>query len=1033
MVSIADCLLAMAPLAGRRPLAVLLASDHAAERLSLIARQAFAEVPVLYCPGSDALPGDGTGASPANAGQRNAALRALGEERGEGPAPILICGAEATVPGYAPPEAFRSHPLMVRVGDKLDLAAFRVDLIALGYLPDERIDEPGEVGEAGAVLDVFPVAAALPVRIEVEDGRVRSLRQYDPLSQVSTQDIERHSFGSAAEPPLPDRPVPLLSHSPSAQVLLDPGFTKARARLLELAAEIAPSGEAARIDAAEWDAELAGRDCAEIVAGDPVPHFAGRRRPAQAVKVFLEGEAAAGRRLIVAGSARDTRFFARRLAPLLSEDLPRFSGLVEAIEGEAPVALLELPLDEGTRHGGLTLMAATDLLGSRAEGEHVLAGGVATDPLAIALRLGDAVVHDEFGVGILRGVEDLALPGHGRSAVIELEYAKGAVRQVPIADAGRLWRYGGDGAGVTLDTLDGKSWAKRRVAIDAAIADAAKHLRALARRRENAEAPVYEASGAAYERFVGGFAYSETAEQRAAIDAVRGDLAVGKPMDRLVIGDVGYGKTEVALRAAAIVALSGAQVAIVAPTTLLARQHLEEFTRRFRRVGIDVVSLSRANSAAEQKAARAALADGSAKVVVGTSAIAGKGTRFADLGLVIIDEEQRFGAAQKAKLEALGHGHVLRLSATPIPRTLQSALVGIGEVSLITTPPARRVPVQTKLGDFDETAVRAALLREYARRGQSFVVVPRIEDLPGMTDLLARLVPDLSVVTVHGKLGSAEADEALIGFAQRRGDILLATSIIETGLDVPRANTMIIAGSDRFGVAQLHQLRGRVGRSARRGYVLMLSAPGSPLTEKTRARLGQLAAHAALGAGFAVAAGDLDLRGAGDLAGEDQSGHVKLIGLELYQTLLARELRQLAGDPPVPPLAQVESGGDALLPEDWIVDSEARIAAYIHLARIEEAGELDRFADELEDRYGALPAPALQLLATRRLALAARDAGIARVQVGPGGIAFTPRPGARVTPGEGQRMSDGRIIAARHETAAPLEDAADALEILASA
>ncbi|WP_394270273.1 DEAD/DEAH box helicase [Qipengyuania sp.] len=1023
----------MAAHVGKQPLVVLVASDHAAERLSLVAGHAFPEVGVHYCPSSDALPGEAVGASAANAGQRVATLHAMGTSFAEGAAPVLICGAEASVPAYAAPDAYRAQPPVLKVGDPIDLAAFREQLVGIAYRTDERIDEPGEVGEAGAVLDVYPVDAPRPVRIEVEDGKVRSLRRYDPLSQASTEDLERTAFGIAAEPPVPTEPVTLLDHAPGATILIDPGFARARARLLDLAKDIDPGGAVRRISARAWDEALAAHETAVIASGEDTPHFAGRRRPLKALETFLAQESKAGRKVIVAGSARDTRFFARRLAQMLPEDLPRYASLPEAIASETVRGLIEVPLDEGTVQDGIVLMAAADLLGSRAQGEHALSGPIEADPLAIALRLGDAVVHDEFGVGILRGVQGFAHPDHGESAVIELEYAKGAIRQVPIAEAGKLWRYGSDGEAVKLDTLDGKSWQKRRGEIDVAIAETARHLRALARERSKAEAPVFEQDTAEYERFVDGFPYSETAEQRAAIEAVRSDLASGKPMDRLVIGDVGFGKTEVALRAAATVALSGAQVALIAPTTLLARQHFEEFTRRFKRVGIEVVSLSRANSAAEQKAARARLVDGSAKVVVGTTAIAARDSRFADLGLVIIDEEQRFGAAQKARLEKLGSGHILRLSATPIPRTLQAALVGLNELSLITTPPARRVPVQTVLADFDETAVRAALLREHARGGQSFVVVPRIEDLAGMEHLLAKLVPDLEVVTVHGKMGSAEADEALIGFAARKGHILLATSIIETGLDVPRANTMVIAGCDRFGVGQLHQLRGRVGRSARRGHVLMLSAPGTALSERTRSRLNQLVAHSALGAGFAVAANDLDMRGAGDLTGDDQSGHLKLIGLELYQTLLTRTLRALAGEPPIPPLPQITAGADALFPEDWIVDEEARIAAYIHLARIEDVAELDRFADELEDRYGALPPAALTLLATRRLALAARDLGIARIQVGPGGIAFTPRPDAMLQPGKGQRESSERIIAERHEDVGPLDDAADALDALVAA
>ena len=377
-------------------------------------------------------------------------------------------------------------------------------------------------------------------------------------------------------------------------------------------------------------------------------------------------------------------------------------------------------------------------------------------------------------------------------------------------------------------------------------------------------------------------------------------------------------------------------------------------------------------------------------MVVGTSSLASTSVRFADLALVIVDEEQRFGSAQKDRLARMGAGHVLRLSATPIPRTLQTALVGLTELSIIATPPARRMPVRTTLAEFDEATVRAALLREQARAGQSFVVVPRIEDLEQIAGVLERLVPNLSVITVHGKMKGDEAEAALIDFADGEGDILLATSIIETGLDVPRANTMIIIDAQRLGAGQLHQLRGRVGRSSRRAAVLLTTPAGKALPERTRARLQHLTAQDSLGAGFAVSAHDLDMRGAGDLMSDDQSGHMKLVGIELYQHLLSAVLRELAGEKIEPPLPAIDGIASGQFPDDWIVDADARIAAYIRLARAASQADLDALADELEDRYGTMPSDAEQLLANRRMALDARVLGVERVQIGPAGIALTP-------------------------------------------
>ncbi|WP_191062535.1 helicase-related protein, partial [Geminicoccus harenae] len=380
--------------------------------------------------------------------------------------------------------------------------------------------------------------------------------------------------------------------------------------------------------------------------------------------------------------------------------------------------------------------------------------------------------------------------------------------------------------------------------------------------------------------------------------AVLADLAAGRPMDRLVCGDVGFGKTEIALRAAAVTVLAGRQVALAAPTTVLARQHARTFARRFAHLGIEVALLSRLVKPAEARKVKAGLADGSIRLVIGTHALAARGVRFAQLGLLVIDEEQRFGAAQKAKLRALaeGGGHVLTMTATPIPRTLQASLVGLQELSLITTPPVQRQPIRTQLQPFDEAVLRDALMYERQRGGQSFVVCPRIEDITPMAERLARIVPELRVVVVHGKLPADDVDAAMVGFAEGEGDLLLATNIIESGLDVPRANTMLVWRPERFGLAQLHQLRGRVGRGNRSATTLLLTDPDHPPVPAAEKRLRTLEALDRLGAGFAISARDLDLRGAGDLIGEEQAGHVTTLGLGLYQHLLDRALRRVRGE-----------------------------------------------------------------------------------------------------------------------------------------
>ena len=580
-----------------------------------------------------------------------------------------------------------------------------------------------------------------------------------------------------------------------------------------------------------------------------------------------------------------------------------------------------------------------------------------------------------------------------RGDSIVLRFAAETRRLVPAAEADRIWRYGADETGVTLDKLDGSSWAKRRAQVDEVLTDAARDLAQLAAERLKRTASVLEPEAAQYERFVDRFAFTETVDQAHAIAAVRDDLASGQPMDRLVVGDVGYGKTEVALRAAAIAAFSGKQAVVAVPTTVLARQHLESFTHRFNGTGVKVAGLSRLSSAADKKQVKEGLADGSISIVIGTAAVAGKGLAYADVGLVVIDEEQRFGAADKAKLAALGADHILTLSATPIPRTLQSALVGLQQLSIIATPPARRQPIRSTVGAFDDATVRAALLRERSRGGQSFVVVPRIEDIAEIAQKLAKLVPELEVLQAHGKLPAVELDETMVRFAGGGGDVLLATNIIEAGLDVPRANTMIVWRADRFGLSQLHQLRGRVGRGSRRGQILLLTQPDAIIAPRTLARLNTLSAFDRLGAGFAISARDLDMRGAGDLLGEDQAGHAKLIGVELYQHLMERAIAKARGEDTEDWTPVIHADLAGALPADWIPDVDLRITLHSTIARVTDIAGLDSLEDELVDRFGELPEGARQLLAAARLRVLARQAGVARIDAGPAAIALTPRVG----------------------------------------
>jgi transcription-repair coupling factor (superfamily II helicase) len=1005
--------------------------EQQAEALAAAVRAIVPDACVLFLPSSDALPGDAAPASPANAGRRVAALRALrmAQQGPEAARLALILSGEAAARRYPRPEAFDGAPPRWRVGDAIDIDSVASDLEALGYLADDRVDEPGEMATRGEVIDIFPADAGVPARVEIADGVIVAIRAYDPATQLTAADIDALEIGRASEPELGDA-VPILAHLRPGLIAMSPKADKRRRRFQQLATDTAAGRTVDAVAEEAWTGALADwRTAALDDAVDATPRFAEARSPLAAFARFAKPLLDDGRTLLLAGSKRDLRFIRPRVAKRLSRELPEVSSWAEirALPGGA-VATVEMPVDAGFIGERLVIVAAADLLGSRAlVGD---APAAPANPWTVAgadIRIGDIVVHEDHGVGRVAGLEETPV-NDSAVEMIALEYAGGTRRLVAIEDAHRIWRYGADADAVTLDKLDGSSWQKRRGDIDAAIAESAKGLAALAAERALLDAPVLEPDPAAYERFAGGFAFNETADQTRAIAAVRADLASGKPMDRLVVGDVGYGKTEVALRAAAIAALAGYQVVIAAPTTVLVRQHLESFRRRFKASGIIVEGLSRLSSAADKKRVKAGLADGSVGVVIGTGAVMGKGVGYAKLGLVVIDEEQRFGAADKARLRGSAQVHLLALSATPIPRTLQMALVGLQQVSIIATPPARRQPIRTSIGGAEDARIRTALLREKARGGQSFVVVPRIEDLAGVGETLRRVVPQLTLVQAHGKLPAAEIDEAMVGFADGRGDILLATNIIEAGLDVPRANTMIVWRAERFGLAQLHQLRGRVGRGNRRGQVLLVTDAADGIGDRTLKRLRTLATFDRLGAGFEISAHDLDMRGAGDLLGDQQAGHTKLIGVDLYQHLLGAALRAARGEDAERWTPELNLGLSGRLPAPWIPEPDVRLSLYVRLARIADEGELEAFRQELADRFGPLPAEAEALMAAARIRLAALNAGIAKIEAGPAAVALTPRHDFRGSPeGAGLTEKNGRLLLAEAIDPASLPDRLEVL------
>ncbi|WP_245173750.1 DEAD/DEAH box helicase [Erythrobacter sp. A6_0] len=978
---------------GDGPVLYLCDDDTEAESLATALEALLPEVTIVHLPASDTLPGDDAPPSPANVGHRVTALRRLrqlsSEERQEDL--VVVTTGEAAARRYLPADAFDAEPPCIRVGDPIDPDEFREKAIELGYFLDDRIDEPGEIAIRGEVIDLYPADAGGPVRIDLADGRIAAIHHFDAISQLRSDACDAVAIGRAAEPE-GDATATLVDHMTPGILLLSPRAENRRRRFAKLAQRAAKETKADldAVDDARWQAAIENwrlESDGSSIALEATPRFAEKKSPARAAIRFLKSEREAGRAIAIVGSERDLRFLRSRLSHAF--EIVQHCESLRALSAKDDNALnfLCAPLDRGARDDDVALIAAADILGSRALLDTSPSAARQVGLVGAELQPDDLVIHEDHGFARVIGLEPA--PEAQGGEVIALEYAKEARRLVPTSDAALLWRYGGDADSVKLDKLDGTGWNKRRAEIDKAIAETAKSLITLAEERARQSAPAMEPDASAYERFVSGFPYNETSDQARAIASVRDDLASGKPMERLVIGDVGYGKTEVALRAAAIAALSGYQVIVAAPTTVLARQHLEEFTRRFADTGVKVAGLSRLTGAAEKKSVLAGLADGSIGVVVGTAAVVGKSVEYARLGLVVIDEEQRFGAADKAKLRQAADVHLLVMSATPIPRTLHRAMIGLQQVSVIATPPARRQPIRTTTSTIDDPAIGLALRREKMRKGQSFVVVPRIADLDAMRERIETIAPDLSIVEVHGKMPGGELDEAMVRFAAGDGDILLATNIIEAGLDVPRANTMIVWRSDRFGLAQLHQLRGRVGRGRRRGQVILTTAEET-ISQASEKRLRTLETFDQLGSGFSIASADLDQRGAGDILSDAQAGHMKLIGIDLYQHLLEGALRRARGEAQREWHPEIRTGITGAFPPDWIPEEEVRLNLYIRLARLSGRAELDAFEAELADRFGPLPDAAQSLIDLALLTILALETGIRAVNAGPKAIALTP-------------------------------------------
>ena len=783
------------------------------------------------------------------------------------------------------------------------------------------------------------------------------------------------------------------------------------------------------LDAAEWESVLGDRklgyfqpwgapedmpqDAFDSVAdfeGRPAPSFSGAAAEAESepgdvfdrVRATLDARRRDGVRVVVAAWSPGSR---ERLGQLLSEH--GAAGLapvadwtqVETLPPGA-TALAVLGIEQGFETPDLLVIGEQDILGERlTRPRRRRAKNFISD--AADLSPQDLVVHVEHGIGRYEGLETVVAAGAPHDC-LRLSYAGGDRLYVPVESLEVLSRYGSGDSEAMLDRLGTAAWQQRKARLRKRLLEMADALIAVAARRKLHAVEPIAAEPGLYAAFCAGFPFTETEDQVEAIDATMADLGHGQPMDRLICGDVGFGKTEVALRAAFNVVHAGGQVAVVVPTTLLARQHYVTFAQRFAGVAANIAQLSRLVPAREAAVTKRGLADGTVDIVIGTHALLARNIAFRNLALLVVDEEQHFGVAHKERLKQLkANVHVLTMTATPIPRTLQMALSGVREMSTIATPPVDRLAVRTYVLPFDPVIVREAIMREHFRGGQSFYVCPRISQLDEVAERLEELVPDVKLAIAHGRMPSRALEDVMVAFYEGRIDVLLCTQIIESGLDIPRANTLVVHRADLFGLAQLYQLRGRIGRSKLRGYCYLTLPPDRPLTEAAQKRLEVMRTLDTLGAGFSLASHDLDIRGAGNLLGEAQSGHIREVGVELYQQMLEEAVARARGAGEAEAadwVPQIALGLPVLIPTSYVADLDVRLGLYRRIARLADRGETDGFAAELIDRFGPLPGEVETLLHVVAVKQRCRRAGIDKLDAGPKGAVVAFRDDAFANP-----------------------------------
>jgi len=1004
----------------RRPALVLVEDERRAASL-LEALQFFyrtlngnSAAPVLLLPALDTLPGVGAGPHPEILEVRASTLARLVS----GQCSIVVAPIDATLLSFAAPQFYESLSLSLTRDAEISLKEVIAHLAKTGYIRTELVEMEGHFSVRGGILDVFPAEAAKPVRIELLGDVVESLREFDPETQRSTgpvnrvilppltefpltasrrddEDLDFPKFQTATEETVAERAATLFDLREGALLVLDEPeeiaqrAAKSRDRLLADSASLA--GDAAvpfvlpedqwkkaldrqqRFSLEELALRRDGRDPRTLKV-QPTARYHGQ---IQAFLGEIRGRLSAGDEVLIAAASSGEL---ERLADLCREyEVPYRLGeleqsatgarLVEEVtSGSAPAAvLLRAPLPEGfvIPEAKLAFYGTGDLFETAPAHERPRqrpkTAGFFSD--FSELKPGDYVVHVDHGIGQFEGLQTIESDGR-RGEFMRLQYADDVRLYVPLERMDLVQNYRSlEGTKPQLDRLGGTAWTARKTRVRKSLTDLADKLLELYAERKTATGYGFAPDAPWQHEFEDAFEFSETPDQATAIADIKRDMEAPMPMDRLLCGDVGYGKTEVAMRAAFKAVANSKQVAVLAPTTVLVFQHYETFRRRMAAFPIRVEMLSRFRSTREQKDILAALEEGKVDILIGTHRLLSRDVVFHDLGLLIVDEEQRFGVTHKERLKEMSRNvDVLTMTATPIPRTLNMSLVGLRDMSMIETPPKDRLAIQTVVAPFSESVIRRAIVEELDRNGQVFFVHNRVESIYSMAALIQKLAPKARVVVGHGQMGERELEKVMLQFMRDEADVLVSTTIVENGLDIPRANTIIVNRADRFGLSELYQLRGRVGRSNQRAYAYLLVPPEASLTPVAKRRLAALREFSELGAGFRIAALDLELRGAGNLLGREQHGHVAAIGFDLYTQMLERAVAAKKGEAEQPELrTTLNLGMDIRIPPEYLPSESLRLRTYKRIAEIRNEDERETLRRELADRFGP-PPPAIDNL-----------------------------------------------------------------------